>query len=94
MMAYNIKSTFTFEVPKNGHEPWGVQNEGEATLAPLLAQLIAEGKTDGDFFRLNDCSGYRLFSDRASAESWQAALSQCIREIGKRTDFTATIEEI
>ena len=93
-MAYNIKSTFTFEAPKNRNELWGLQNEGEATLAPLLAQLIAEGKTDGEFYRLDDYSGYRLFSDRASAESWQAALSQNIIEFGNRTDFTATIEEL
>jgi hypothetical protein len=94
MMAYNIKSTFTFEAPKSGDEPWGLTNEGAPILAPLLAQLVAEGKTDGEFHRSDYNTGYRLFSDRASAESWQAALSQCIIEIGNRTDFTKTIEEL
>lgn len=94
MAYFNIKSTFTFVAPRGEFTDWGLQGEGATVLQPLLSQLIDDGKTAGRFFLIDEYTGYRLFSDRESAETWQAALSQCITEIGKRTDFTASIEEI
>ena len=93
-MAYNIKSTVTFAEPR-GHNPnWGLGGEGGIVLNPLLMQLTDSEKTTGKFFLVDDFTGYRLFSDRESAEIWQAALSQCITDIGNRTDFTTSIDEI
>jgi len=94
MMAYNIKSTIAFAAPRGNSPDWGLNGEGATVLEPLLLQLIDTGKTDGRFYTIDDCIGYRLFSDQASAESWQAALSQCITDIGHRTDFTTSIETI
>ena len=94
MAHFNIKSTFTFAEPRGNFPVWGLSSEGATVLEPLLLQLINDGKTMGRFFLIDEYTGYRLFSDRESAETWQAALSQCITEIGKRTDFTASIEEI
>ena len=93
-MEYNIKSTVTFAEPRGRMPNWGLTGEGGTVLNPLLMQLTDSEKTTGKFFLVDDFTGYRLFSDRESAETWQAALSQCITDIGKRTDFTTSIDEI
>ena len=91
-MAYNIKSTFTLKEPlPRNLERWA--NHGES-LRKLLSQLVADGKTDGELVKDNNRIAFRYFSDRASAETWQAALSEYLINIVEFTAFTSIIEEI
>ena len=96
-MAYNIKSTFTYKEPLNfsfGTWPNGLNNNDGENLHELLSQLTADGKTDGELNKIDELKAVRYFSDRASAETWQAALSEYLTTIVECTTFTNIIEEV
>lgn len=91
-MAYNIKSTFTFKEPlPTDPARWAKHSE---SLKELLSQLVADGKTDGELVKDGNLIAFRYFSDRASAETWRAALSEYLINVVEFTAFTSIIEEI
>jgi hypothetical protein len=60
---------------------------------PYSEQMIAEGKTDGNYDQINDYTAVRLWVDEASAQGWAKFMEDVAKETG-RTDITVTIEDI
>jgi hypothetical protein len=89
-MTFTKKFTRTYT---NGAPLPGDADSPFEVLEPLRKQLVAEGKTDGVLYKIDDKSSYRLFVDQASAQSW-ADLCKSTGAQNGRNDLSCTITDI
>ena len=89
-MTFTKKFTRTYT---NGAPLPGDPDSPFEMLEPLRKRLVAEGKTDGVFYRIDDKSSYRLFADQESAQTW-ADLCKSTGTRNGRYDMTCTITDI
>ena len=62
-------------------------------IRPFIETMVAEGKTDGVYYYLDDTTNYRLWTDQTSAQAYADICVSAETQIG-RTDLTVTIEDI
>lgn len=62
-------------------------------IYPYKIQMVAEGKTDGQFLVINPTTTWRFWTDEASALGFVKVIEDAARETG-RTDISVTIEDI
>ena len=89
-MTFTKKFTRTYAdrapLPGDADSPFEV-------LEPLRKQLVAQGKTDGVLYKIDDKSSYRLFVDQASAQAW-ADLCKSTGTRNGRNDLSCTVTDI
>lgn len=89
-MKFTKKFTRTYT---NGAPLPGDPDSPYETLEPLRKRLLAEEKTDGVFYGIDDKSSYRLFVDQESAQAWADLCKSTCTQNG-RYDMTCTITDI
>lgn len=60
---------------------------------PFIADMVAQGKTDGQYYFISDTSSYRLWTDQASVLAFRDLVVNAAAGVG-RTDFSYTITDI
>ena len=59
---------------------------------PFIADMVAQGKTDGQYYLISDTTSYRLWTDQASVQAWADLVVNAAAGLG-RTDFSYTITD-
>jgi len=62
-------------------------------ILPYIETMVAEGKTDGVYYYVDDTTNYRLWTDQTSAQTYSEFCLNTATEVG-RTDLTVTVTDI
>jgi hypothetical protein len=62
-------------------------------IYPYKTQMVAEGKTNGQFLVINPTTTVRVWADEASAQGFVKVIQDAVKET-RRTDISITIEDI
>lgn len=89
-ITFTKKYTGTFN---NGRPRLEDPDSPVSVLAASLAQMISEGKTDGEWHQIDLYSAFRLFVDQDSAQAWADLGVSACTQLG-RTDFNYTITDV
>ena len=64
-----------------------------AIVAPFIDDMVAQDKTDGQYYRESDTSSYRLWTDQPSAQAFANLIESAAAGLS-RTDYSYVITDI
>jgi hypothetical protein len=77
----------------NGNPPQTGTGSISAIVGPFIADMVTQGKTDGEYYLESATSSYRLWTDQPSAQAFADLIESAAAGL-PRTDFSYVITDV
>jgi hypothetical protein len=88
ILTKKVTSTWT-----DGNTPRTGTGSISAIVQPFIADMVTQGKTDGEYYLISDTSSYRLWTDQPSAQAFADLIESAAAGLS-RTDFSYAITDV
>lgn len=97
-MAITLTKKVTATWTNGRPDPDSLLPDGSKTVqawwTPFNDEMIAQDKTDGVYYVVDDDTNYKLWTDQASAQAFYDNCIECATVLDRASDITVVIEDI